>query len=213
MINMALVKKLSVEELKMVEGYIDAYATRESSRSVDGEYILRIWDEAKSEYLYKMLGEQFIISRDVEFKKGCEEMSNELDDMIFGYHEDKDHIGSIFFNDSDYLQKQTTKIINYFIDGRFLCQNKLEDLFKEFCRHHFLPNETARILIPFTNKASYETISKVFDDKENSNRFLQPTCEHIEDFLKDEGVEVLYLPRTPEISTSQIKKDLYDAND
>ena len=33
------------------------------------------------------------------------------------------------------------------------------------------------------------------------------------DFLKDEGVEVVYLPRTPEISSSQIKKDLYDAND
>lgn len=28
------------------------------------------------------------------------------------------------------------------------------------------------------------------------------------DFLEDEGVEVVYLPRTPEISTSQIKKDL-----
>ena len=32
------------------------------------------------------------------------------------------------------------------------------------------------------------------------------------DFLKEEGVEVIYLPRTPEISSSQIKKDLYDAN-
>ena len=32
------------------------------------------------------------------------------------------------------------------------------------------------------------------------------------DFLKEEGVEVVYLPRTPEISSSQIKKDLYDAN-
>lgn len=32
------------------------------------------------------------------------------------------------------------------------------------------------------------------------------------DFLKDEGVEVVYLPRTPEISTSKMKKDLYDAN-
>ncbi len=32
------------------------------------------------------------------------------------------------------------------------------------------------------------------------------------DFLKEEGVEVVYLPRTPEISTSKIKKDLYDAN-
>ncbi len=32
------------------------------------------------------------------------------------------------------------------------------------------------------------------------------------DFLKEEGVEVVYLPRTPEISSSQIKKDFYDAN-
>lgn len=31
------------------------------------------------------------------------------------------------------------------------------------------------------------------------------------DFLKEEGVEVVYLPRTPEISSSQIKRDLYDA--
>ncbi|MCD8313587.1 MAG: glycerol-3-phosphate cytidylyltransferase [Bacteroidales bacterium] len=28
------------------------------------------------------------------------------------------------------------------------------------------------------------------------------------DFLKDEGVEVAYLPRTPEISTTKIKSDL-----
>lgn len=30
------------------------------------------------------------------------------------------------------------------------------------------------------------------------------------DFLKDEGVEVVYLDRTPEISTTQIKRDLKD---
>ena len=33
------------------------------------------------------------------------------------------------------------------------------------------------------------------------------------DFLKEEGVEVVYLPRTPEISSSQIRKDLYDLAD
>ena len=32
------------------------------------------------------------------------------------------------------------------------------------------------------------------------------------DFLKDEGVEVVYLPRTPEISTTQIKHDLNSAD-
>lgn len=30
------------------------------------------------------------------------------------------------------------------------------------------------------------------------------------DFLRDEGVEVIYLPRTPEISTTKIKKNLHD---
>ena len=33
------------------------------------------------------------------------------------------------------------------------------------------------------------------------------------DFLKEEGVEVVYLPRTPEISSSQMKKDLHEASD
>lgn len=33
------------------------------------------------------------------------------------------------------------------------------------------------------------------------------------DFLKYEGVDVVYLPRTAEISSSKIKKDLYDANE
>ncbi len=33
------------------------------------------------------------------------------------------------------------------------------------------------------------------------------------DYLKEEGVEVVYLPRTPEISTTQIKQDLNEQND
>lgn len=32
------------------------------------------------------------------------------------------------------------------------------------------------------------------------------------DFLKEEGVEVVYLPRTPEISSSKMKKELHDAD-
>ena len=31
------------------------------------------------------------------------------------------------------------------------------------------------------------------------------------DFLKEEGAEVVYLPRTPEISSTQIRRDLCDA--
>ena len=32
------------------------------------------------------------------------------------------------------------------------------------------------------------------------------------DFLRDEGVEVIYLPRTPEISTTKVKDDLSNPN-
>ena len=39
----------------------------------------------------------------------------------------------------------------------------------------------------------------VFNDVEKNKKF---------DFLKKEGVEVVYLPRTPEISTTQIKETL-----
>lgn len=31
------------------------------------------------------------------------------------------------------------------------------------------------------------------------------------DFLKEEGVDVVYLKRTPEVSSTKIKHDLYDA--
>ena len=32
------------------------------------------------------------------------------------------------------------------------------------------------------------------------------------DFLKEDGVEVVYLPRTPEISSTQIKQDLHEVS-
>jgi glycerol-3-phosphate cytidylyltransferase len=32
------------------------------------------------------------------------------------------------------------------------------------------------------------------------------------DFLRDEGVDVVYVPRTPEISTTKIKTDIYGRN-
>ena len=33
------------------------------------------------------------------------------------------------------------------------------------------------------------------------------------DFLKEEGVDVVYLPRTPEISSSQMKRDLHNTDE
>ena len=44
------------------------------------------------------------------------------------------------------------------------------------------------------------------DDWKGKFDYLNEYCKVI--FLKNEGVDVIYLPRTPEISTTQIKKDL-----
>ena len=78
---MALVSKFNDTELKMMENYIDAYAIN-TDRSASIEYILRIWDGAKSAYLYNMFGNQFIISKPIEFHRGVEEMATELENKV-----------------------------------------------------------------------------------------------------------------------------------
>lgn len=73
--------KLSDKEKDMIEHYIDAYIEDGASRTVDADYILRAWDNAK-ENLYKMLGNQMIVSRPVSFKMGVEEIMDDLDNRL-----------------------------------------------------------------------------------------------------------------------------------
>ena len=76
----------------------------------------------------------------------------------------------------EHLQRQS------FIDGAKNAMTALTMSLKNSSNDSFRKDQLLTLIVE---------ISKVFDDKEKSNRFLQPTCEHIEDFLKDEGVEGL----------------------
>ena len=43
----------------------------------------------------------------------------------------------------------------------------------------------------------------------NAHGCTETALLEVEKTLKEEGVEVVYLPRTPEISSTQIKQDLH----
>lgn len=74
---MNLIEKFTEDEKYAMERYIDDYASEYSTRSVGIEYILREWNETKAD-LFKMMGENFIIEKPVMFKKGPEELCDEL---------------------------------------------------------------------------------------------------------------------------------------
>lgn len=83
---MALVDQINSTELKMIEQYIDNYAIN-THRTASVEYILRVWDKAKSDYLYNMFEHQFILSKPIEFHRGLEEMAEELENKVGRYGE------------------------------------------------------------------------------------------------------------------------------
>ena len=93
------ISKVSVEEkeqfLTAVKDYVYGYASSESAKrcSTDYDYLLRFWDEAKSEYLYKLLGQQLIISKPFVYEKNREDLIGELKEKFMSNE------NYIFFNE------------------------------------------------------------------------------------------------------------------
>ena len=77
---MDIFEKLPDKEL--LEDYIRAYAgydnvyIKEPAAPLD--FLMRFWEDAKSNYLYKLLGNQFIVEREMSFKKPSEEIENDV---------------------------------------------------------------------------------------------------------------------------------------
>lgn len=66
-----LFEKLSDKEVRLMRNYIDEFGPNNGSRvyedSATMDHILRFWDKEKSDYLYRLLGEQFIIEKEVSY--------------------------------------------------------------------------------------------------------------------------------------------------
>lgn len=68
-------------------GSEDGYSVRSSNPKAPLEHILRVWESEKEEYLFKMFGNQLILEKDIHFKKGvdnlCEDLSKFVSNSLF----------------------------------------------------------------------------------------------------------------------------------
>ena len=84
---MMIEKVLDIEKTQMYD-YItdyafDGYGSHSNRVSIDT--ILKPWETAKSEYLYKLLGEKFIVSKEISYEKGVDELTDEISCKLLGW--------------------------------------------------------------------------------------------------------------------------------
>ena len=77
--------KLVDEERQAMADFISEYAyysvTRDRIADIDS--ILSFWNVAKKEYLYQMFGQKFILSKDLNYSMGLEELADAIDSELF----------------------------------------------------------------------------------------------------------------------------------
>lgn len=86
---MMLIERISNEEISMIDNYRQRYAYNENSSCQNGSFIptkdlLKVWEDAKSQYLYKLFGDGLTLTKHLSFTKCFDELSEEIDCMIDG---------------------------------------------------------------------------------------------------------------------------------
>ena len=113
-----LFDKLTQKEKRDITTYIE-YAVNYDS-ICDLKYFLRFWNEKKSN-LYKMLGEQFIYSKEVEFNVSLEELSNTIEEKL-DTHDFIEALKTAYYEDR-IISRDFIRIIS----PMALAKNKLEE--------------------------------------------------------------------------------------
>ena len=67
---------------KYAESCADVSGDKANPYERDPDEILRFWEDSKSKYLYKLLGEQAIISKKVSYSRETEQLRNEMTEML-----------------------------------------------------------------------------------------------------------------------------------
>lgn len=80
-----LVEKLPQNDIDLITTYREWFAANDdvNGSAAATEYILRLWDTSKQNYLWEMFGEQFILQKNIEFTKDSEMMETELNDNLY----------------------------------------------------------------------------------------------------------------------------------
>lgn len=77
-------KKLPKADIGCIQKYIYDYAYDGYTPSaIDLKHILRFWNSEKASYLFKMFGEELILSKDIVLKKPIEELSKEFSKGLY----------------------------------------------------------------------------------------------------------------------------------
>ena len=80
--------KLSDNDKNMISNYIESYAFaggEKGSMHTTLEYILRFWDQHKSENLDKIFGGQLILEKEVSYVRSTEELEGQMNQVFFDY--------------------------------------------------------------------------------------------------------------------------------
>lgn len=143
---MDLINKFSDKELDMMSFYIRDNA--EHGLEAPIQHILRVWENAKSNYLYKLFGEKFIISKDFSYEKSTGELQRELSRLLFDTREELNLAARQFVYDF------REKVIDEFWRGReFGISNSLYSLIDTSCLvENVYPDETFEMPIPNSTK-------------------------------------------------------------
>lgn len=145
-----LFELLSDEEKHMMEEYIDWYACDEP-RKASLQTLLRIWDENKSMYLYKLLGNQLIYTTSVQIRKTTDELYDALEQNCVGWHCPGEKFCDSF---NMWIEKNFPATYSEWHNIDFVKDDSSSNAYIHACLKSLLENDTL-----IDNVYSYPTIS------------------------------------------------------
>ena len=82
---------ITENEKRMMMNYISDYAVKAEpvTKMADFDYIFRLWEKAKSEYLFNLFGGKLILETDMSFANPDKLVEKELDRAIYGFGDAK----------------------------------------------------------------------------------------------------------------------------
>lgn len=127
---MDLFKLIPDEEKTMMEDYIDTYALPEDyQRQASLEKIMRFWAESKDSYLYRMLGNNFIIEKPFAIHESFVFIKQRMYNVVAKHEEFLVKFASALFDSSKVKFNASPWLIERITRVDTLTKNRIEDSF------------------------------------------------------------------------------------
>lgn len=152
---MMLIEKISNEEISMIDNYRQCYAYSEDSTCQNGSFIptkdlLKIWEDAKSQYLYKLFGDGLTLTKHLSFTKSFDELSEEMDCMTDGISQfgRVNRNGSTFSEEFLNLTRRNLDFKNLFGDEDYAIGELSKLMYNETLINNYYDGDDVDIPLP-----------------------------------------------------------------